>query len=170
MLKVVFKDLIVRVDETGDILRFSEASERGPAGEDDVDEHEDLLAGSEDEDVSWLVVGALVGKMQGLVAYRQVEVVGECEGGSRTVIGGVGLGEFGVGVFMGNVGDVSIGTLLLLKEVGGTDVVCVGVTVDDVGDGEEGDGFYGFLDVLANGWGGVDEHDTGAGYQEDCLV
>ena len=76
--EIIPQDLRVRVDEAGDGGGFAEVSEGNPAGEDDVDDHEDALAGSVDEDVAGGVVGAVVGECEGLVG--DCEVVGGEEG------------------------------------------------------------------------------------------
>ena len=66
--EVVGEDLIVRVDEAGDVFGLAEEREGRPAGEDDVDEHEDFLLGGVHEEVSEEVVFALVVELEGLVS------------------------------------------------------------------------------------------------------
>ena len=71
MIEVIRKDLVVRFDEARHALDFAQGLEEHPAGEDDVDEHEDLLYGSVDEDVAGFVVGTSVYELEGLVADFQ---------------------------------------------------------------------------------------------------
>ena len=61
MLEVVGEDLVVCRDVAGDVLYLAEVREGGPAWEDHVNEHEDFLLGSVDEDVALDVVFAFVG-------------------------------------------------------------------------------------------------------------
>ena len=103
-VKVIRQHGVVRVDKAWHELGQSQVDGRHPAGEDDVDEHEDFgsCAGDIDEDVACLVVGPKVGQLDGLVAERDGGVAGEGCGGQGWVVLWLGRNgaedEFGIGV------------------------------------------------------------------------
>ena len=86
-----------------------------------------------------------------------------------------GEGELGGCEGVGDDGDVFVvGGVFVVEgggvEVGGSDVVCVRVAVDQVGDGEVGDVADCVEEVVACGWGGVDDDDALAADEEHGLV
>ena len=62
MIERIFEDLVVSFDETRNILRLSKGIEWHPSREHYIDQHQDFLNRSIDENIAWLVIGAFVGK------------------------------------------------------------------------------------------------------------
>ena len=52
VVEIVFEDLGMGMDEARGVLGLAQARKRRPAWEDDVDQHQHLLDGSIDEDIS----------------------------------------------------------------------------------------------------------------------
>ena len=136
----------MRVHVPGHKVGEGEVEKGGPAGVDDVDEHEDLAVGHVDEDVAWLVVRAVVGKFNGLIAEGDGEGGGEGCVWQRAVVRGErgdGAEEdvcFGVGDVLHSVvaGTVCRGRLVCWrvrsagsKDASSSDMVVVRVAVDE---------------------------------------
>src|SRR5262249_58661725 len=76
-------------DVPGDVLGQVDVVDRHPAGVDDVDEHQGVVAGEVDVDVVRRVVGAVPGQLHPLPAHLQGVTVGEGDlrrGAGRVIV------------------------------------------------------------------------------------
>ena len=161
------QDLVVRGDHAGHELGLVDVGEGGPAGEDDVHDHEDFLHGGVDEDVAGLVVQALVGELEGLVADAEGVVVVEDDvgkGSARVV----DVGEDFLCEPVRDAGD--FGLRFDSDERGCADVVCMRMGVDEVGDGKVCRVAHCVEQTMAESRWSVDEDDALVRDEEDAVV
>jgi hypothetical protein len=90
-VEVVVEGLLVGLDEPRNVGRQRQVRERDPAGKDHVDQHEDPLLRSEDEDVALRVIGSRIIQAEAVVAGLDGQRVVEDPRRRRTV--GVGQGD-----------------------------------------------------------------------------
>jgi len=74
-----------RFEPPWDVLRLGEVGEGHPAGEDDIDEHEDPLGRQVGEDVAGGMVGAVVGQFDAVLAGPDSQLVVERDIRERAV-------------------------------------------------------------------------------------
>ena len=145
---------------------MGEFGKGGPAGENNVDDHDGFGGRRPDEDVAWFVVGAFVRELQRLVANNEGVFFLEDSVGDWP--GGVGVREsFKVEerLHMGNVVFDCF-----IKNVGAADVVGVSVAVNEMGYWFGGDTFDGCLKLVADCWRTVDGDDADVTDEEHGLV
>src|SRR5689334_4018290 len=155
-------------DVPGDVLGQVDVVDGHPAGVDDVDEHQGVVAGEVDVDVVRRVVGAVPGQLDALPAHLQGVAVGEGDlwcGPGRVVV----ALQPALGFLVADADDVAA------EQRGRAGVVGVVVGVDQVGDGVGravggGDLVHGAAQVGADGRRRVEQHHAVVGGQKRRVV
>ena len=164
VVEVVREHLVVRPDEARHARRHAQLRERGPAGEDDVDEHDHLLGRGPDEDVPGLVVVAPVLEFERLVADAHVLPAPEDPRRDRAVRV-VHVAQHPRRLLVRDDLDARLD-----EQECALDVIGVRVAVDEGPDGRVGEVTDRVFDPYAQVRRAVDDDDAFVGDEEERLV